>query len=272
MKTTWSNVLAATAAAVTLAALALPTPVDAQITAGPDINLSQKAGADSECAIAKNPANPLQLFASCNTASAGLFATRSTDGGTTWTFPDPVDRTIADGDLGQGAPACCDPTLAWDSFGNLFITYLAALVGGSSPSVETLLSTDGGLTFTPLASFAGSQDQPTIVAENTTAVGAPVAVWIVWNQSGQMRARGAAVTGLGAVGAFGPLQTIPGTSNCSFGDVAIAPDGTVVQACQNPTGTQGPATIRVNIDADGLGIGNFGAVINATTTNVGGFD
>lgn len=135
-----------------------------------------------------------------------------------------------------------------------------------------MLSTDGGLTFTPLASFAGSQDQPTIVAENTTAVGAPVAVWIVWNQSGQMRARGAAVTGLGAVGAFGPLQTIPGTSNCSFGDVAIAPDGTVVQACQNPTGTQGPATIRVNIDADGLGAGNFGAVINAMTTNVGGFD
>ncbi len=272
MKTTWSSVLAATAAAVTLAALALPTPVGAQITAGPDINTSQKAGADSECAIAKNPANPLQLFASCNTASAGLFATRSTDGGNTWTFPDPVDRTIADGDIGQGAPACCDPTLAWDSFGNLFITYLAALVGGSSPSVETLLSTDGGLTFTPLASFAGSQDQPTIVAENTTAGGAPVAVWIVWNQSGQMRARGAAVTGLGAVGGFGALQTIPGTSNCSFGDVAIAPDGTVVQACQNPTGTQGPATIRVNIDTDGLLGGNFGAVINATTTNVGGFD
>jgi Bacterial Ig-like domain (group 3) len=272
MKTTWNNVLAATAAAVTLAALALPMPVGAQITASPDINLSQKAGADSECAIAKNPANPLQLFASCNTASAGLFAVRSIDGGTTWIFPDPVDRTIADGDLGQGAAACCDPTLAWDSFGNLFITYLAALVGGSSPSVETLLSTDGGATFTPLASFAGSQDQPTIVAENTTAVGAPVAVWIVWNQSGQMRARGAAVTGLGAVGAFGALQTIPGTSNCSFGDVAIAPDGTVVQVCESPTGTQGPGTLRVNIDADGLGIGNFGAVINATTTNVGGFD
>ena len=55
-----------------------------------------------------------------------------------------------------------------------------------------------------------------------------------------MRARGAAVTGLGAVGAFGALQTIPGTGNCSFGDIAIAPTGAVVQACQTPTGGQGP--------------------------------
>src|SRR5205823_3785787 len=109
------------------------------------------------------------------------------------------------------------------------------------------------------ASFAGSVDQPTIVAANTSAAGAPVAVWIVWNQSGQMVARGAAVTGLGAIGAFGPLQTIPGTAGCSFGDVAIAPSGAVVQACQNPTGGQGPATIRVNTKADGLGPNPFNA-------------
>lgn len=249
-----------------------PAPTRAQIAAGPDVNTSQKIGADSECAIAKNPANPQQLFAACNTSGPGLFAARSIDGGDTWTFPDPADRTIADGDAGQGAAACCDPTLAWDSFGNLYITYLAALVGPGSPSVETLLSTDAGLTFTNLASFAGSQDQPTIVAANTTAPGAPVAVWIVWNQSGQMRARGAAVTGLGVIGAFGALQTIPGTNNCSFGDVAIAPDGAVAQVCQSPTGGQGPGNLRVNTDADGLGPGNFGAVVTATATNVGGFD
>ena len=87
-----------------------------------------------------------------------------------------------------------------------------------------------------------------------------------------MVARGAAVTGLNAVGAFNALQTIPGTAQCSFGDVAISPAGVVVQACQNPVGGQGPSTIRVNIDADGLGPGNFGATIAATTTNVGGFD
>jgi hypothetical protein len=251
----------------------LPTPVAAQVQAGPDINTSLKTGDDSECAIAKNPTNPLQLFASCNSAGAGIFAARSVDGGDTWTYPDPADKTIADGDANQGAAACCDPTLAWDTFGNLYITYLAAVVGTSSPSVETLLSTDGGLTFTTIGSFAGSQDQPTIVAENTTAPGVPVAVWIVWNQSGSMRARGATATALGTVTAFNPIQNIPGTNSCSFGDVAVSPAGVVVQVCQSPNGTNtGSTNLLVNIDADGLGAGNFGAAITATATLTSGFD
>ena len=240
----------------------------AQISGTVDVNVSQKNGDDNECAIAKNPSNAKQLFILCNTGGPGLFAARSTDGGTTWTFPDAADKTIADGDANQGPAACCDPTLAWDTFGNLYITYINSAI----TAIVTILSTDGGATFSNLASFSGSVDQPTVVAANTSAAGAPVAVWIVWNQSGQMVARGAAVTGLGAIGAFGALQTIPGTAGCSFGDVAIAPSGAVVQACQNPTGGQGPATIFVNTDADGLGAGNFGAAVTATTTNVGGFD
>ncbi|NJL28970.1 MAG: exo-alpha-sialidase [Thermoanaerobaculia bacterium] len=74
------------------------------------------------------------------------------------------------------------------------------------------------------------------------------------------------------MGTFAALQSIPTTSNCSFGDIAIAPSGAVVQVCENPTGGQGPATLRVNIDPDGLGPMGFGATITATTTNVGGFD
>ncbi len=240
----------------------------AQMTGAADVNVSQLANYQNECSIIKNPTNKLQLFAACNNAGPGLFAARSTNLGQTWTYPDPADRTIADGDVGQGPLACCDPTLAWDTFGNLYVVYLDS----GAANVVVLLSTDAGLTFTTLATFAGSVDQPTVVAADTTDPAAPVALWVVWNQSNSMRARGAAVTGLGAVGAFNPLQNIPGTTGCSFGDVAIAPSGAVVQACQNPTGGQGPATILVNTDADGLGPGNFGAAVAATTTNVGGFD
>lgn len=253
--------------------LTLAQAANAQVTGGADVNLSQKSRHDSECAIAKNPANKLQLFAACNTDGAGLFAARSTNGGVTWTFPDAVDKTVADGDVNQGPAACCDPTLAWDTFGNLFLTY----IDDSLDNIVTIISTDGGATFADLATFGpASVDQPTIVAANTTAPGAPVAVWIVWNQSGQMRARGAAVTGSGAgsVGAFGAMQTIPGTGSCSFGDVAIAPSGAVVQACETLLSATGETqeNILVNIDADGLGAGNFGAAITATATNVGGFD
>lgn len=230
-----------------------------------DLNASIKSGDDNECAIAQNPNNAMQLFMSCNTSSAGLFAARSVDGGTTWTYPDATDKTIADGDAGQGTSACCDPTLAWDTLGNLYVTYINAGLN----QIVTLLSTDGGATFSPLATFTGSIDQPTVVAANTTG---GVAVWIVWNQSGSIVARGATATALGTVGAFSTLQTAPTTSGCNFGDIAIAPNGAVVQVCEVPSGGQGPATLRINIDSDGLGAGNFGTAINTITTNVGGFD
>src|SRR5215212_8721205 len=86
----------------------------AQLTPGTDLNSSQKMGDDNECAVAINPANANQVFVSCNTSTAGLFAARSSDGGATWIYPDPADKTIADGDAGQGPAACCDPTLTWD--------------------------------------------------------------------------------------------------------------------------------------------------------------
>jgi|CXWL01.1.fsa_nt_gi endonuclease YncB( thermonuclease family) len=231
-----------------------------------DTNSSQKTGNDTECAIAIDPTNPPRLFQSCNTDTAGLFAARSEDGGETWIYPDPADKTIADGDVGQGANACCDPTIAWDRFGNLYLNYLASPVN----AVVTLLSVDGGATFTPLASFSGSVDQPTIVAAN---VGAEAHIWVVWNSSGTMVARGTSATALGTVAAFPGTNQSTGSSNCSFGDIAVGPTGVVVQVCENPTGGQGPnANLRMNVDADGLGAGGWGATTTPTTTNVGGFD
>lgn len=230
-----------------------------------DRNTSKKSGADNECAVIQNPVNPLQLFLSCNTSSAGLYAAFSSDGGATWGYPDPADKTIADGDAGQGTSACCDPTLAWDRFGNLYVTYINSSVN----QIVTLLSVDGGATFTPLATFSGSVDQPTVVAAD---VGSDTHVWIVWNNSGSMAARGALATGLGTVGAFSATQTAPSTSGCNFGDIAISPAGAVVQICEIPSGGQGPANLRMNIDADGLGAGVFAAITTATATNVGGFD
>ncbi|HWS71126.1 MAG TPA: sialidase family protein, partial [Thermoanaerobaculia bacterium] len=248
--------------ALTLVLLFAGFGADAQLTDNTDRNTSKQSGDQSECAIAKNPLDHQQLFILCNEIGVpGLFAARSTDYGQTWTYPDAADKTIADGDAGQGPAAWCDPTLAWDNFGNLFITYIDQAGG----NIITILSTDGGATFANLASFPGNVDQPTVVA-------ASGAVWVVWNQNGQMAAQGAAVTALGTVGAFNAIQMIPGTNGCSYGDIAISPAGKVVQVCQNPTGGEGPATIFVNTDVDGLGAGNFGAIVNVTTTNVGGYD
>jgi Bacterial Ig-like domain (group 3) len=246
------------------ALLLVSSAAHAQVAGETDRNMSKMANYQNECAIVKNPTNKLQLFASCNNSTGGQFAARSTDGGLTWVYPDP-SKTIANGvNPALGPASAGDPTLAWDTFGNLFITYI-----GTASTIQTLLSTDGGSTFTNLATFGpASVDQPTVTADSGQ-------VWIIWNQGGQMVARGAAVTGLGAanINAFGTLQMIPGTNQCSFGDIAISPGGAVVQVCEtlNMSGGAGPENILVNIKADGLGPNPFGAPIVATSTNVGGF-
>jgi hypothetical protein len=221
----------------------------AQLASLTNVNVAKQVGDQTECAIAKNPADHSNLFILCNNDCAvgcrGLFAGRSIDYGHTWLYPNST-KTIAD--LFDGlSPAYCDPSLAWDHFGNLF----AAYVGGSALNeIDVILSTDGGRHFRPLTSFSGSVDQPTITASGNS-------VWVVWNQgtgvSGDafMFASGARVSGLGAVDPFVTQPPLPGTNHCSFGDVAISPAGTVVQVCQDISVT--PASIFVSTLAAGAG-------------------
>src|ERR1700730_9261586 len=132
-------------------ASAAPPP----LTVGPNVNTSKLAGNQAESTIAVDPTNPKRIVVvSNNQASAfkDLFISRSTDGGATF-----APSTIANGTDGGNPPypqACADPSLAWDDFGNLFLTYLGR-VGGCHPDdmtepkrIEVLLSVDGGATFT----------------------------------------------------------------------------------------------------------------------------
>lgn len=243
----------------------------AQLSGKADVNVSKRVGNESECTISQNPVDPKKLFVACNKSGPGLFSARSEDGGVNWLYPNGT-MTIADRERGPVPEACCDPSSTWDTFGNLFLAY----IGKSRSDIVIIRSKDDGKTFSELRSFHGSVDQPTIVAAKTSDPKAPVALWVVWNQGlegvGYMVAVGAPVTGPDAVGDFGGLQKIQGTEDCSFGDVAIAPSGIVVQVCQNPTAEEGPARILASADLDGLGSANFGTAYEATKTNVGGLD
>src|SRR6266545_2034683 len=218
------------------------------------VNVSATAGNQAESFVNVNPTNTNNLVATSNNpGTASIFRAYSTDAGATWTR-----GTIATG------VACCDGQAAWDTFGNLFLVYINANVD----QINVILSTDGGATFSaPLTVGTGSIDQPSIAVGNGS-------VWVDWNQSGSMVARGAPVTGLGTWGPFNAQQAIP-TASGSFGGIAVGPGpngGKVIVTYQSPTGGQGPATIYANVDADGLGAGGFGPRITVTSTNVGGFD
>jgi hypothetical protein len=104
--------------------------------AAPNFDVSAMHGNEAEDAIAINPADPSNIVAMSTLPDvvSGLFEGVSFDGGSTWT------RQV----IGTGGPLgqiCCDQQLAWDSFGNLWMTYLVNTNG----NVLVALSTDGGL-------------------------------------------------------------------------------------------------------------------------------
>src|SRR5262249_16236941 len=190
--------------------------------------------------------------------SSGMFLGVSFDGGATWTR-----RIVGNNDaLGD---ACCDPSLSFDEHGNLFMTYLYQV----EDEVPIALSTDGGLTFHLIANIAAPPkstgtktsgdnrglfrfvDQPTITAGKGE-------VWVVFNAGGALLATGAPVTGLGQVGAFFPGEVVPGSNNCTYGDVSIGPAGQVMQVCALTETGQGGGKLFVNVDPDGLGPAGFG--------------
>src|SRR6266704_971490 len=252
-----------------------------QAVAAPPVNVdvSQRHLNESEEAIAVNPVNPSNIVTVTNVGhveaglTAGMFEGVSFDGGKTWTR-----KLIA---LGGGDPlgdGCCDPSLSFDSHGNLFMTYLYEV----EDQVPVALSTDGGVSFHVIANISQADlpakksggdnrglfrfvDQPTITAAHDE-------VWVVFNAGGPMAATGAAVSGLGKVGDFAPVEVVPGTNNCTYGDVAIGPSGKVMQACSLTESGQGGGKIFVNVDPDGLGPAGFGDRVFVTQTHVGGFD
>ena len=259
--------------------IAMLPPGTAAATSGLlNIDASQRPLNESEEAIAINPTNPKNIVIVTNVGhreaglDAGMFEAVSFDGGTTWTR-----KLIGDKDnLGD---ACCDPTLSFDEFGNLFMSYLFEVEN----TVPIALSTDGGLTFnlvgnivappkgTPTKTSGDNRglfrfvDQPTITAARGE-------VWVIFNAGGPLFATGAAVAGFGQVGSFFQGEVVPGTNNCTYGDIAIGPTGQVMQVCTLTESGQGGGRLFVNVDLDGLGPAGFGDRVFVAETHVGGFD
>jgi hypothetical protein len=240
-----------------------------------NVDVSQRLGNESEEAIAVNPTNPKNIVIFTNIAEGtnGMFLAVTFDGGKTWSR-----RIVGEGNDIFG-DSCCDPSLSFDEYGNLFMTYLYNV----DNLVPIALSTDGGLTFSVIAKIAQPAglaitkaarderglfrfvDQPTIISGHGE-------VWVIFNAGGPMFATGAPVTGLGQVGAFFAGEVVPGTNNCTYGDIAIGPVGQVMQACSLTESGQGGGKVFVNVDPDGLGPAGFGDRIFVTDTHVGGYD
>jgi hypothetical protein len=226
----------------------------ATLAAGPALNSTRSTTNNAETTIALNPRNTNNLFVSDTWSVLGRY---TTNGGTTWLASDLSALPSSIGDV----------STAWDDFGNLFLVRF----GGNNLRVVVGLSTNGGASFSLLyQSSSTHNDQPTVAA-GPSATPSQGSVWVTYTDSANnLVAQGAAVTGLGLVGSFSAAQAAPGAGG-DFGDIAIGPNGQVMVVYQDNNTTEGPDSLRLNVDPDGLGTNGFGPAIVATTTQVGGF-
>ena len=271
-------------------AVALATAMLATAATGPaNFNASARHGNDAEDAIAVNPTNPSNVVVMSTLPDpdvvSGLSEEVSFNGGKTWTR-----RVIgAPGDdLGN---ICCDEQLAWDHYGNLWMTYL---LNFPNNNVFVALSTDGGLSFGKVAEIvpttpAGSRspsnsavkrlhtpdNNPNIYGDQPSISTGPNSVWVSYTSvpSEVIQAFGASVSGLGQFGTFGGLETVPTSAGRGdYGDTAVGPNGQVLVTYQDAVNGQGGAHIYTALDPDGLGPRGFDNPQLLAKTNVGGFD
>ena len=269
--------------ALTLVAVMVPTPATAQVIP-PNDNSSVRPGNEAEDAIAVNPTNPLNVvtMSTLSEAPSGLFEGVSFDGGQTWT------RQVIGTEGSPLGEACCDEQLAFDGYGNLWMTYLLNTNG----NVPIALSTDGGLTFTEVTEIVptkptGSKSPnnaaqkrlrgPTkgVSADQPSISAGPSSVWVSWTSfpSTAVEASGAEVSGLGQHEAFSAPESVPTSDGRGdYGDTAVGPDGQVMVTYQDQTNGQGGSRIYTALDPDGLGPAGFANPVLLARSRVGGFD
>ncbi len=248
---------------VSVAALLVPRPAPAgastslpSISVGTPVNLSQATGNQFEGSVAIDPTDPLRMFVLARDETGNLLGARSSDGGVTWTHGRVATCVCSTDKL---PPAWGNASVTFDSYGNLFVTYLSTT---AFTYTDFAMSTDGGATFSHQTALASLTDQPVVAAGHGS-------VWVIYNRGGVNYAVGAADTGPGAIGTFSAPEAMTGANSGAFGDLSVGPQGQVVAAF-GPASTTGG--IVLCIDPDGLGPLGFQAAVTVAATTVPGFD
>ena len=151
--------------------------VMAGVTTGPNVNISNIPGPQSEVGIAVNPTNPLNIVVVANEIMdfTKLVVWYSADRGATWT-PNFVDEN----EDGFGADDVrFDPNVAFDSDGNVYVVYITV---GTGNRVALVRSSDGGQNFdqvTTVTTDAGPSDlhTPMVTTRSNARADAVLVVW-----------------------------------------------------------------------------------------------
>ena len=155
---------------------------------GPNVNVSNECGPQSETFVTIDPSQPARLAGGSNEIfrlpMRGYF---SSDGGASWGG---VDLPLPPA-KGNGFDFGSDPSLAFDSRGNVFYGYIVVFFGNGNgingTAVGVARSSDGGRTYPQFTLFSqegGSEhfnDKPMIAADSNPASPFRDNVYIAWD-------------------------------------------------------------------------------------------
>jgi hypothetical protein len=165
------------------------SPTGTSITVGANVDASNECGPQSETYIAINPSAPTTLAGGSNEIfrlpMRGYF---SSDGGSTWGGVDlPLPAAIGTNGTRFGS----DPSLAFDSSGNLYYSYIVVFFsngnGINGTEMAVAKSTDGGKTYPSVSFFAfesGSNhfnDKPMITTDANAGSRFRNRVYVAWD-------------------------------------------------------------------------------------------
>lgn len=228
------------------------------VAAGGNVNVSNECGPQSETYITLNPKNPATLAAGSNEIfrlpMRGYF---SGDGGTTWGG---VDLPLPPA-KGNGIDFGSDPSLAFDTLGNVFYSYIVVFFGNGNgingTEMAVARSSDGGKTY-PFAnffSFSGGQDhfndKPMITADTNPTSPFKDNVYVAWDAANGGSASGglrfARSTDHGATFTITRIDSPSGPGRLIAAVPFVGPNGEVYAAWND----YGANTIAFNRSFDG---------------------
>ena len=163
------------------------TGTTTSVTSGTNVDVSNECGPQSETYIAISPNGRALAGGSNEIFRDPMRGYASSDGGKTWTgvdLPLPAPK-------GNGIRFGSDPTLAFDSRGNLFYGYIVVFFGNgngiNATGMAVAKSTDGGKTYSGVTYFGEEgganhfNDKPMITADTNTASPFRDNVYIAWD-------------------------------------------------------------------------------------------
>ncbi len=211
------------------------------ISVGPNIDVSNEAGPQSETSIAINPSNPKEIVAGSNEILRTRLPMRgyfSSDGGKTWGG---VDLPLPPATQSHGLDFGSDPGVAWDTLGNVYYSYIVVFfskgfAGVVGTEMAVARSSDGGHAWTSTY-FAfqtgGSKfnDKPMITVDTNPASTFFNRVYVAWDAAGGPE--GILVSSSADHGVRFSAPVSAGIPKGIGADPFVGPDGTLYVAWQD---------------------------------------